>query len=119
MRNWGIGPIRKLVDVLQGGYPLRIRKLLVLNAPVVFAACWKMVRPLLATDLSEKISFVTTADLPKFFTVENLPLQYGGKLDLEANLVEFIKHRCRVEKVAYDGPHLVFDPKLGRSVMQG
>lgn len=57
-----ISYIKKLVAVVQGQYPERLAKVLVINAPVTFRAVWAIIKPWLDVETAAKVQFCNGID---------------------------------------------------------
>ncbi|CAG2230641.1 Retinal-binding protein [Mytilus edulis] len=72
-----------LVKVLEDNYPEMLKRLLVINAPLIFPLLHKIARPLLSEDTRQKL-YVKGDNykdlLLSFIDAENLPACYGGTL---------------------------------------
>jgi hypothetical protein len=66
---------KQLVTILQASYPDTLSKLLIINAPFIFSACWVIIRGWLDPVTANKVQFIKKADLSKFFDVEALPTE--------------------------------------------
>ncbi|KAL7152674.1 hypothetical protein ABFS83_04G114300 [Erythranthe nasuta] len=74
------------LSILQDYYPERLRKLLVIHAPYIFMAVWKIICPFIDKKTTKKVVFVENkrmhATLVEEIDENQLPEIYGGKLDL-------------------------------------
>lgn len=76
--------IKKLVSIVQGQYPERLAKVLVVNAPVTFRAVWAIIKPWLDAKTSAKVEFCNGADaIAKAFEEQGVSKdvlidKYGG-----------------------------------------
>lgn len=62
------------------GAPTRIRHVLVLNAPTIICAFYKLMQPFLSQELKDKIVFIGNdwSDIFKYIPHELVPEEYGG-----------------------------------------
>eukprot|EP00601_Ochromonadales_sp_CCMP2298_P026825 CAMPEP_0173273186 /NCGR_PEP_ID=MMETSP1143-20121109/1768_1 /TAXON_ID=483371 /ORGANISM="non described non described, Strain CCMP2298" /LENGTH=216 /DNA_ID=CAMNT_0014209905 /DNA_START=525 /DNA_END=1176 /DNA_ORIENTATION=+ len=74
--------VKQLITILQAHYPDTLAKLLLIDAPFLFSACWAIIRGWLDPVTANKVQFIKKSDLSKFFDVETLPQE--GEIQLEA-----------------------------------
>jgi len=65
--------VKVLVSILQQNYPDTLEKLCVMDAPMIFSACWAVIRPWLDPVTSNKVQFVRRADLADFIDATTIP----------------------------------------------
>lgn len=65
--------IKQLFDVMQMHYPERMGVTLVLNSPLIFKACWTIIRPWLDEHTCSKIKFVTDAEAANYIDPKIIP----------------------------------------------
>uniref|UniRef100_A0A7S2E6W3 CRAL-TRIO domain-containing protein n=1 Tax=Ditylum brightwellii TaxID=49249 RepID=A0A7S2E6W3_9STRA len=86
--------------LMVGRFPLRIRRIVLVNCPLIFKAPWALVRPALG-ELKHKV-VMTTSGSPKFKAIfpdpESYPAHLGGKLDLNRCQAVFYEARRSAEK---------------------
>lgn len=91
-------PIRTARDsshILQNHYPERLAIAFLYNPPRIFEAFWKIVKYFLDAKTIQKVKFVYPKNkesvevMSTFFDVENLPVELGGKVNLEYDHEEF------------------------------
>ncbi|GKV04840.1 hypothetical protein SLEP1_g16942 [Rubroshorea leprosula] len=88
---------RETVNILQNHYPERLAVAFLYNPPRIFEAFWKIVKYFLDAKTFQKVKFVypknnDSVELMKsYFDEENLPIEFGGKAELEYNHEEFSK----------------------------
>jgi CRAL/TRIO domain len=70
--------IKKLIYVAQAQYPERLQKVYLVNAPYGFQTAWSLIRPLLDSKTSSKISFVSQESLLEDIDRSVLSKVYGG-----------------------------------------
>jgi len=77
-----LGKIHGMISVLQNHYPERLEAALLLRAPTIFDAAWRLIRPVIDPVTASKVFFVRRADeaqtLPSFVAPEVLPDIFGG-----------------------------------------
>ena len=84
--------VHGLITTLQDHYPERLCAALLVRAPSIFAASWKMIKPMIDPVTAEKVFFLPkgdaeTAALLKHIDAAVLPTAYGGELAAEATRV--------------------------------
>ncbi|GLU04427.1 hypothetical protein SLE2022_215760 [Rubroshorea leprosula] len=88
---------RETVNILQNHYPERLAIAFLYNPPRIFEAFWKIVKYFLDAKTFQKVKFVypnnnDSVELMKsYFDEENLPIEFGGKAELQYNHEEFSK----------------------------
>lgn len=50
-------------DALTRRFPVRIRKFVLVNAPVMFPLVWRLIKPMMSEDLASKFTFVKDANV--------------------------------------------------------
>jgi len=79
MENMDYGFTRFLFEVFAFRYPESLGVALVVEAPFIFWAVWKMLSPLIDPKTVTKIHFVKAAQLLEYIHEDQLLAQYGGK----------------------------------------
>ncbi|XP_013403670.1 tyrosine-protein phosphatase non-receptor type 9 isoform X1 [Lingula anatina] len=84
----------KILDLLKGGFPARLKKVLVVTAPLWFKAPFKILRLFVRQKLRDRVFTVNSPQLTDHIPVESLPKQLGGTLDVDhqAWLKHCLKH---------------------------
>lgn len=67
----------------QGGYPARLRKVLIVTAPLWFKAPFKILRLFVREKLRERVFTVSIPQLMLHVPKESLPIRLGGTLDID------------------------------------
>jgi hypothetical protein len=65
--------VKLLINILQVNYPDCLDKLLIVDSPFIFWACWAVIKPWLDPVTSNKIAFINRNQLPNFVDEENIP----------------------------------------------
>jgi tyrosine-protein phosphatase non-receptor type 9 len=68
-----------------GGYPAKLKKVLIVTAPLWFKAPFKILRLFVREKLRERVYTVSVAQLSSHIPRESLPTQLGGSLVLDHN----------------------------------
>lgn len=71
--------------LFQGGYPAKLKKVLIVTAPLWFKAPFKILRLFVREKLRERVYTVSVAQLLTHIPRESLPIQLGGSLELDHN----------------------------------
>ncbi|KAH7520042.1 hypothetical protein FEM48_Zijuj08G0101800 [Ziziphus jujuba var. spinosa] len=93
--NVSVKTARDIINILQNHYPERLALAFLYNPPRIFQAFWKAVRYFLDPKTSQKVKFVYPKNkdsvelMKKFFDIDNLPSEFGGKATLEYDHEEF------------------------------
>lgn len=61
------------INILQGNYPDTLGKLLILDAPMIFSACWLIIRPWLDPVTANKVQFIRRSQLEDFVDSSQIP----------------------------------------------
>lgn len=70
---------------LQGGYPARLKKVLIVTAPLWFKAPFKILRLFVREKLRERVFTVSVPTLSLHVPRKALPIHLGGTLEIEHN----------------------------------
>ncbi|XP_044259831.1 tyrosine-protein phosphatase non-receptor type 9 [Tribolium madens] len=76
---------QKILTLLKGGYPAKLKKVLIVTAPLWFKAPFKILRLFVREKLRERVYTVSVAQLLTHIPRESLPTQLGGSLILDHN----------------------------------
>lgn len=68
--------------LIQGGYPARLKKVLIVTAPLWFKAPFKILRLFVREKLRERVFTVSVPQLSLHVPRENLPVHLGGSLQI-------------------------------------
>ncbi|XP_074650156.1 tyrosine-protein phosphatase non-receptor type 9-like [Tubulanus polymorphus] len=70
----------KILNMLKGGYPARLKKVLIVTAPLWFRAPFKILRLFVREKLRDRVYTVSLNQLPVHIPKESLPVSLGGVL---------------------------------------
>lgn len=73
MRSIDYDVIKIGINILQGNYPDTLGKLLIVDAPMIFSACWAIIRPWLDPVTANKVQFIRRSQLEDFVDSEQIP----------------------------------------------
>ncbi|KAI5820861.1 CRAL-TRIO domain-containing protein [Pyronema omphalodes] len=88
----GVGPktiwdsmdfLRKINQISSTYYPERLGKLLIINPPTLFNACFNTIKGFLDPVTANKIKICKLPELLEYIPAENLPVDFGGKCTCE------------------------------------
>jgi hypothetical protein len=89
LKNMNYDAISTLVQTARYNYPHVIRRVLIVNAPWVFGACYKIIERFLPDDAREIIGFANNYDeISKYIALERLPEQTIFAIDDEGDVDE-------------------------------
>lgn len=71
------------IILLQGGYPAKLKKVLIVTAPLWFKAPFKILRLFVREKLRERVYTVSVSQLQAHIPRESLPAPLGGSLVLD------------------------------------
>ncbi|XP_066258086.1 tyrosine-protein phosphatase non-receptor type 9 [Euwallacea similis] len=74
---------QKILTLLKGGYPAKLKKVLIVTAPLWFKAPFKILRLFVREKLRERVYTVSAAQLQAHIPRESLPASLGGSLVLD------------------------------------
>lgn len=86
---------RETANILQNQYPERLAFAFLYNPPRVFEAFWKVVKLFLDPATFQKVKFIYPKNeesmelMRTFFDVDTLPVEFGGKNNIEYNHEQF------------------------------
>jgi hypothetical protein len=78
------------LNILQAHNPERLSKLVIFNAPGVFAYAWRLIKPVLEPAVAEKIVFSDKAKLLELIDAEGLMESCGGVRTLRYPIVGLV-----------------------------
>ncbi|XP_014216580.1 tyrosine-protein phosphatase non-receptor type 9 isoform X2 [Copidosoma floridanum] len=84
---------QKILSLLKGGYPAKLKKVLIVTAPLWFKAPFKILRLFVREKLRERVFTVSIPQLTLHVPRESLPRRLGGSLEVhhEAWLLHCLK----------------------------
>jgi tyrosine-protein phosphatase non-receptor type 9 len=68
---------QKILSLLKGSYPARLKKVLIVMAPLWFKAPFKILRLFVREKLRDRVLMITTAQLPAHVPPAALPAELG------------------------------------------
>ncbi|KAJ8688513.1 hypothetical protein QAD02_024308 [Eretmocerus hayati] len=74
---------QKILTLLKGGYPAKLKKVLIVTAPLWFKTTFKILRLFVREKLRERVFTVSIPQLPQHIPRESLPRRLGGGLDVQ------------------------------------
>ncbi|XP_036317724.1 tyrosine-protein phosphatase non-receptor type 9 isoform X3 [Rhagoletis pomonella] len=74
---------QKILTLLKGGYPARLKKVLIVTAPLWFKAPFKILRLFVREKLRERVFTVSVPTLRLHVPLKALPLHLGGALEID------------------------------------
>ncbi|XP_055695691.1 tyrosine-protein phosphatase non-receptor type 9 [Lutzomyia longipalpis] len=74
---------QKILTLLKGGYPARLKKVLIVTAPLWFKAPFKILRLFVREKLRERVFTVSIPQLSLHIPRESLPTRLGGTLSID------------------------------------
>ncbi|XP_050721282.1 tyrosine-protein phosphatase non-receptor type 9-like isoform X5 [Eriocheir sinensis] len=97
---------QKILTLLKGGYPARLKKVLIVTAPLWFRAPFKVLRLFVREKLRDRVYTVSLPELINHIPVKCMPVELGGDLytDHKAWLL-----KCQVSMTNRD-PSTVCEP---------
>uniref|UniRef100_A0AAG5D4K9 Tyrosine-protein phosphatase non-receptor type 9 n=1 Tax=Anopheles atroparvus TaxID=41427 RepID=A0AAG5D4K9_ANOAO len=74
---------QKILTLLKGGYPARLKKVLIVTAPLWFKAPFKILRLFVREKLRERVFTVSIPQLSLHVPRDSLPVRLGGTLQVD------------------------------------
>ncbi|CAL1535587.1 unnamed protein product [Lymnaea stagnalis] len=68
----------KILNLLKGAYPARLKRVLIVTAPLWFKAPFKILRLFVKEKLRDRVYTVNVSELTAYVPKETLPIQLGG-----------------------------------------
>jgi hypothetical protein len=65
--------IKQQIYILQSHFPDTLESCFIIDAPFIFSACWRVIRPWLDPVTASKVQFIKKPELEKFFDVSTIP----------------------------------------------
>ena len=104
--NWGVRYAKTFFDTMQGRYPIRCRRFIILGPPSWFGACYSVIKTWLSAEFAAKVVLPKKDAIHEIFPDKrHLPTEFGGDMDLNQAMRDFIKYRYKVENLDYDAPY--------------
>uniref|UniRef100_A0A9R1SRS3 Tyrosine-protein phosphatase non-receptor type 9 n=2 Tax=Cyprinus carpio TaxID=7962 RepID=A0A9R1SRS3_CYPCA len=100
--NFELDLSKKILNLLKGAFPARLKKVLIVGAPVWFRVPYNLLSLLLKEKLRERVQMVKMADLREHLPRDCLPEHLGGCLPLDMhswNLQLLSEQNGRVDPV--------------------
>ncbi|CAL9696604.1 unnamed protein product [Knipowitschia caucasica] len=82
--NFELDLSKKILNLLKGAFPARLKKVLIVGAPVWFRVPYNLLSLLLKEKLRERVQMVRTVELKQHLPRDCLPQHLGGLLPLDA-----------------------------------
>nr|XP_046213306.1 tyrosine-protein phosphatase non-receptor type 9 isoform X1 [Oncorhynchus gorbuscha] len=83
--NFELDLSKKILNLLKGAFPARLKKVLIVGAPVWFRVPYNLLSLLLKEKLRERVQMVRMSDLCQHLPRDCLPEHLGGLLPLDAH----------------------------------
>lgn len=74
---------QKILTLLKGAYPARLKKVLIVTAPLWFKAPFKILRLFVREKLRDRVYTVSSPQLPLHLPADSLPTELGGNLRVD------------------------------------
>ncbi|XP_011499069.1 PREDICTED: tyrosine-protein phosphatase non-receptor type 9 isoform X2 [Ceratosolen solmsi marchali] len=82
-QNFDYDLSQKILTLLKGGYPAKLKKVLIVTAPLWFKAPFKILRLFVREKLRERVFTVSIPQLSLHIPRESLPRRLGGGLEVQ------------------------------------
>ncbi|KAL0271475.1 UNVERIFIED_CONTAM: hypothetical protein PYX00_008556 [Menopon gallinae] len=87
---------QKILTLLKGGYPAKLKKVLIVTAPLWFKAPFKILRLFVREKLRDRVYTISIPQLPIHIPRESLPTTLGGTLEIDHDA--WLRH-CRLSSM--------------------
>lgn len=67
--------VKQLIQILQSHYPDTLESLYLLDSPMLFSACWMIIKPWIDPVTANKVQFIKRAQLTKYFDPASIPTE--------------------------------------------
>ncbi|KAK3930625.1 Tyrosine-protein phosphatase non-receptor type 9 [Frankliniella fusca] len=74
---------QKILTLLKGGYPAKLKKVLIVTAPLWFKAPFKILRLFVREKLRDRVFTISVPQLTSHIPRESLPVKLGGTLEVD------------------------------------
>lgn len=76
---------QKMLGLLKGAYPARLKKVLIVTAPLWFKATFKILRLFVREKLRDRVFMINISQLPNHIPISSLPTDLGGQFAINHN----------------------------------
>lgn len=66
--------VKAFITILQGNYPDTLETMLLIDSPMIFSACWMVIKQWIDPVTATKVQFVKSAELSNYFAPEAIPV---------------------------------------------
>lgn len=73
MRCMDFEVVKHLIQILQTNYPDTLEKLLVIDAPFIFSACWAIIKHWIDPVTAHKVVFIKKAQISDYANMDDIP----------------------------------------------
>jgi hypothetical protein len=98
--NFGASYAERFFNILQGRFPIRLRKFILVNPPGMFNMVWKIIRPMMKDEFASKWSLIKMEDLFNFIEPLVTPKELGGTKTVD--MIPIIKGYYEEENLRYE-----------------
>jgi len=98
--NFGTKYAKSFFATLEGQFPCRIRRFLIIDPPSWFSMVWRLIKPMMSKDFASKVSMPKKKDLKEHLHPDDqdlVPGDLGGNLTLEHAVETFVQVRKDIE----------------------
>lgn len=111
MEDWGysnfsVSYCRQFFETMQGRFPVRVRTFLIINPPSWFGSIWRIIKSMISKEFAEKVHMPDYEGMKAFLhddcSLADLPDEFGGELDVDEAIEDFIEYRRLAEGAGGD-----------------
>lgn len=73
MRNMDFEVVKHLINILQSNYPDTLEKFNIIDAPMIFSACWAVIRPWIDPVTANKVQFIRRRQITDYCDPADIP----------------------------------------------
>ncbi|KAI8907321.1 CRAL-TRIO domain-containing protein [Gorgonomyces haynaldii] len=98
--NFGVSYAERFFNILQGRFPIRLRKFVLVNPPSMFSMVWMIIRPMMTEDFASKWALIKSDQVSTIMPLDNAPPELGGTKTVDMETV--IKDLYEKEGLFYE-----------------
>ncbi|UXI15499.1 protein furry [Sarcoptes scabiei] len=86
----------KILNLLKGAYPARLKKVLILSAPIWFKTPFKILQFFIRDKLRDRVHMINTTQLSQYISNELIPQELGGTYQIDHQ--KWLEHCLQVHQ---------------------
>lgn len=73
MRNMDFEVVKNLINILQTNYPDTLERFNIIDSPMIFSACWAVIRPWIDPVTAHKVQFIRRSQIAEYCNPADIP----------------------------------------------